>query len=205
MGKMILNPANTIFMDEPTNHLDMPTCEVLETALDTYDGSLLIISHDRYFLDQVVDQLLVIRPSHLPGVLWKMYNGSYTDYLAAVAKEKADLANQKNAERKEKAAAEERAAQAQKQREAAERQKSQSQQKPRDKAKVPLKYAKLTVPEIEQKIARLESDLASLEGSFANPKVAANPAAMKDLQARYDQAKKDLAELMASWEAKASG
>src|ERR1035437_4070398 len=68
MGKMLLNPSNTIFMDEPTNHLDMPTCEVLETALETYDGTLLLISHDRYFLDQVVDQVLVIRPAHLPGV-----------------------------------------------------------------------------------------------------------------------------------------
>src|SRR6185437_2575150 len=149
---------------------DMPTSEVLEAALDTYDGSLLIVSHDRYFLDQVADQLLVIRPPHLPGVPWKLYNGSYSDYLETVEKEKAQLAAQKNADRKEKAAADERAAQAQKQREAAEKKKAESQ-KPR--AKVPLKYAKLTVPEIENKIARLESDLASLEGSFANPRVAA--------------------------------
>jgi ATP-binding cassette subfamily F protein 3 len=201
MGKMILNPSNTIFMDEPTNHLDMPTSEVLEAALDTYDGSLLIVSHDRYFLDQVVDQLLVIRPPHLPHAPWKLYNGSYTDYLETVEKEKAQLAAQKNAERKEKAAADERAAQAQKQREAAEKKRAEAQ---KPKAKVPLKYAKLTVPEIENKIARLESDLASLEGSFANPRVAANPGAMKELQARYDQGKKDLAELMATWEAKAS-
>ena len=60
-------------MDEPTNHLDMPTCEVLENALDTYDGTLLIVSHDRYFLDQVVDELLVLKPAHLPGVPWKLY------------------------------------------------------------------------------------------------------------------------------------
>jgi ATP-binding cassette subfamily F protein 3 len=202
MGKMILNPSNTIFMDEPTNHLDMPTSEVLEAALDTYDGSLLIVSHDRYFLDQVVDQLLVIRPPHLPNSPWKLYNGSYTDYLESVEKEKAQLAAQKNAERKEKIAAEERAAQAQKQREAAEKKKAEAQ---KPKAKPPLKYAKLTVQEIEDKIARLESDLASLEGSFANPRVAANPSAMKELQAKYDQGKKDLAELMATWEAKASG
>jgi len=99
----------------------MPTCEVLETALDTYDGSLLIISHDRYFLDQVVDQLLVIRPTHLPGVPWKLYNGSYTDYLEAVAKEKAALASKKEDERKEKVAAEQRAAVEAKKREAAQK------------------------------------------------------------------------------------
>ena len=121
MGKMILNPSNTIFMDEPTNHLDMPTCEVLETALDTYDGSLLIISHDRYFLDQVVDQLLVIRPQHLPDVPWRLYNGSYTDYLATVEKEKAALVQQKEADRKERVAAEQRAAEEAKKRELRER------------------------------------------------------------------------------------
>ena len=202
MGKMILNPSNTIFMDEPTNHLDMPTCEVLETALDTYDGSLLIISHDRYFLDQVVDQLLVIRPQHLPDVAWRLYNGSYTDYLATVEKEKAALVQQKESDRKERIAAEQRAAEEAKKRDQREREK-----KPAAAPKVKvnnLKFAKMTVQEMEQRIARLESDLASLEGSFTNPKLAANPPAMKELQTKYDTGKKELAELMAAWEAKAA-
>ncbi|HVS73011.1 MAG TPA: ATP-binding cassette domain-containing protein [Phycisphaerae bacterium] len=201
MGKMILNPANTIFMDEPTNHLDMPTCEVLETALDTYDGSLLIISHDRYFLDQVVDQLLVIRPGHLPGVPWKLYNGSYTDYLEAVEKEKKQLADQKESDRKEKAAAEQRAAEEAKKREQREKEKKAASA---HRPKVNLKYAKLTVPQLEQQISKLEETLASLEGSFANPKVAANPQAMKELRSQYDAGKKDLADLMTAWESKAA-
>lgn len=199
MGKMILNPSNTIFMDEPTNHLDMPTCEVLETALDTYDGSLLIISHDRYFLDQVVDQLLVIKPQHLPGVPWKLYNGSYTDYLETVAKEKSALANKKEEERKEKVAAEQRAVTEQKKRDAAEKAKSAE----KTARKIPHKYAKMSVQQMESEISKLEESLASLEGSFSNPKVAANPQAMKELQAKYAAGKKDLADLMAAWEVKA--
>lgn len=200
MGKMILNPANTIFMDEPTNHLDMPTCEVLENALDTYDGTLLIISHDRYFLDQVVDQLLVIRPAHLEGVPWKLYQGSYTDYLASVAKEKANLAAAKEDERREKAAAEARAAEEAKKREAREKEKTAPKARP---PKVNLqKFSKLSLQDIEKAITKLEETLASLEGSFANPKVAANPQAMKELRAKYDQARKDLTEHMAAWEAK---
>jgi ATP-binding cassette subfamily F protein 3 len=202
MGKMILNPSNTIFMDEPTNHLDMPTCEVLESALDTYDGTMLIISHDRYFLDQVVDQLLVIRPTHLPGVPWRLYNGSYTDYLATVEKEKSQMASQKESERKDKIAAEQRAAEETK----------RQQQRPKEKVnpyaggnkpKANPKFAKLTVQQMEQQIAKLESDLASLEGSFSNPKVAANPQGLKELQSKYDAGKKDLAELMLAWEQKA--
>lgn len=199
MGKMLLNPSNTIFMDEPTNHLDMPTCEVLETALDTYDGTLLIISHDRYFLDQVVDQLLVIRPAHLPGVPWKLYNGSYTDYLAAVTKEKAEAASRKEEERQEKAAAEQRAAAEAKKREAAQKQQAGAA----SGKKIPHKFAKLSVAQMEKEISKLEETLASLEGSFSNPKVAANPQAMKELQNKYTQGKKDLAELMAAWEIKA--
>jgi ATP-binding cassette subfamily F protein 3 len=200
MGKMILNPANTIFMDEPTNHLDMPTCEVLESALDTYDGSLLIISHDRYFLDQVVDQLLVIRPAHLPGVPWKVYNGSYTDYLAQVTAEKAAQAGKKEEERREKAAAEQRAAAEAKKRDSAQKQKATTA----TARKIPHKYAKLSVNQMEAEIAKLEESLASLEGSFTNPKVAANPQAMKELQAKYAQGKKDLADLMSAWEIKAA-
>jgi ATP-binding cassette subfamily F protein 3 len=179
----------------------MPTCEVLETALDTYDGSLLIISHDRYFLDQVVDQLLVIRPGHLPGVPWKLYNGSYTDYLEAVEKEKKQLADQKESERKEKAAAEQRAAEEAKKREQREKEKKAASA---PRPKVNLKYAKLTVPQLEQQISKLEETLASLEGSFANPKVAANPQAMKELRSQYDAGKKDLADLMTTWESKAA-
>jgi ATP-binding cassette, subfamily F, member 3 len=203
MGKMLLNPANTILMDEPTNHLDMPTCEVLENALDTFDGTILLVSHDRYFLDQVVDELLVIRPAHLPHLPWKIYKGSYTDYLASVAKEKAATANQKEADRKERAAADARAAEEAKKREAREKEKTEAA-KPKP-VKVNLqKFAKMTLQEIEGKISKLEEALASLEGSFTNPKVAANPQAMKELQQKYDQGKKDLAEHMAAWEAKGS-
>ncbi len=205
MGKMLLNPSNTIFMDEPTNHLDMPTCEVLEGALDSYDGTMLIISHDRYFLDQVVDQLLVIRPAHLPGVPWKLYNGSYTEYLATVAKEKAELAGKKEADRKEQVAAEQRAAEEERKRATREKEKaSGGGNAPKTRVKVSPKFAKLTVGELEGRVGKLEEQLASLEGSFGNPKVAANPQAMKELQTKYQAGKKELEELMAAWEAKAA-
>jgi ATP-binding cassette, subfamily F, member 3 len=204
MGKMLLNPANTIFMDEPTNHLDMPTCEVLENALDTYDGTLLIISHDRYFLDQVVDYLLVIRPAHIPhgqpGEHWKLYPGSYTDYLAAVTREKAALLEQRDKERQEKAAAEARAAEEARKRDARQREAARGHESARKK--LTHKFAKSSVAEIEKAIARLEEELANLEASFGNPKVAAHPQALKELQRKYEQGKKDLAEHMAAWEIK---
>jgi ATP-binding cassette, subfamily F, member 3 len=200
LGKMLLNPANTIFMDEPTNHLDMPTCEVLENALDTYDGTLLIVSHDRYFLDQVVDQLLVLRPTHLPGVPWKLYPGSYSDYLAAVTREKAALLVQRDQERKEKAATDARTAQEARKR--AAREKSRAQAEAGTRKKLAHKFAKMSLPEIEAAIGRLEESLANLEASFGNPRVAANPQALKELQRKYEQGKKDLAEHLTAWEIK---
>jgi ATP-binding cassette, subfamily F, member 3 len=200
IAKLLLNPANTILMDEPTNHLDMPTCEVLEAALDTYDGTLLIVSHDRYFLDQVVDQLLVIKPGHLPGVPWKLYPGSYSDYLAAVSRESAALLAQREQERKEKAAAEARSAAGARKRAAREQTRAPAETKA--KRRLPHKFAKLSVTEIENAIAQLEADLADIESSFADPRIAANPQALKELQQKYEQGKKDLAEHMTAWEIK---
>ncbi len=200
LAKLLLKPTNTILMDEPTNHLDMATCEVLEEALESYDGTLILVSHDRFFMDQVCDQLLVLQRPKEPGgqPTWKLYPGSYTNYLAAVAKEKEDaIVNKRNAEKAERQAQQEREAQAKAREKAAH--KSPSNNKP----KIPQKFAKLSLEQIESQIATLESDIASLEESFANPKLAANQQAVRDLRQKYDAKKREVAELNAVWEIKA--
>ena len=79
MALLMLWGANFLMLDEPTNNLDIPSAEVLEDALSEFEGSMLIISHDRYFLDRVVDRVVELDEGALTE-----YLGGYSDYQAAV-------------------------------------------------------------------------------------------------------------------------
>lgn len=77
---LMLQQPNFLLLDEPTNNLDIQSAEVLEQTLDEFNGTVLVISHDRYFLDKVVDRIVELDPNQ--GVLTE-HLGGYTDYLAA--------------------------------------------------------------------------------------------------------------------------
>jgi ATP-binding cassette subfamily F protein 3 len=77
---LMLQQPNFLLLDEPTNNLDIQSAEALEQALDEFNGTALVISHDRYFLDKVVDRIVELDPNQ--GTLAE-YLGGYTDYLAA--------------------------------------------------------------------------------------------------------------------------
>jgi ATP-binding cassette subfamily F protein 3 len=77
LALLVLSQANFLLLDEPTNNLDIASAEVLETALEDFVGTVLVISHDRYFLDEVIDRLFVIEEGQLVE-----YQGNYADYLA---------------------------------------------------------------------------------------------------------------------------
>ena len=76
LAKMLLFPRNVLVMDEPTNHLDIPARETLEQALDGFEGTLVVISHDRYFLDRICQRLLVFTDE---GGL-ESHLGNYSDW-----------------------------------------------------------------------------------------------------------------------------
>jgi ATP-binding cassette subfamily F protein 3 len=75
LALLVLSGANFLLLDEPTNNLDIASAEVLETALDDFNGSVLVISHDRYFLDRTVDRIAVLEDGRL-----REYSGTYSDY-----------------------------------------------------------------------------------------------------------------------------
>ncbi|MCB9991970.1 MAG: ABC-F family ATP-binding cassette domain-containing protein [Rhodospirillales bacterium] len=78
LAKVLANPGSFLIMDEPTNDLDMETLDMLEAILQAYEGTLVVVSHDRDFMDQVVDYLLVFEGDGRIEII----NGGYTDYLA---------------------------------------------------------------------------------------------------------------------------
>ena len=83
LAKMLLQPVNLLILDEPTNHLDIPAKEMLETALQNYDGTAILISHDRYFISQVANKIVDIHEGQL-----RLFRGDYHYYLDKVAAEK---------------------------------------------------------------------------------------------------------------------
>ena len=78
LARLFARPANLLVLDEPTNDLDIESLELLEATLQDYAGTLLLVSHDRAFLDNVVTQTLVAEG----GGLWREYAGGYSDWLA---------------------------------------------------------------------------------------------------------------------------
>ncbi len=104
LAKMLLRPANLLILDEPTNHLDIPAKEMLEEALQHYDGTAILVSHDRYFISRVANKIVEIRDGE-----FRTYLGDYHYYLDKIAEEKeqerlAAIAAEKAAKKAAKAA-----------------------------------------------------------------------------------------------------
>lgn len=104
LAKQLLKPANILVLDEPTNDLDMATLELLEEAVDSFNGTILLISHDRTFMDNVVTSTWVFDTDADGNGIVKEYVGGYQDYLEQKAREdKAQTAKQPKMEKVEKA------------------------------------------------------------------------------------------------------
>ncbi len=109
LAKMLLQPVNLLILDEPTNHLDIPAKEMLEEALQNYDGTVIIVSHDRYFISKAANKIVEIRDGEL-----RLYRGDYHYYLDKVAEEKEKAALLAAEAERERKAAEKRAKQKEK-------------------------------------------------------------------------------------------
>ena len=99
LAKLMLKPVNLLVMDEPTNHLDIPARETLEEALCAFDGTLLVVSHDRFFLDRVVTKLYHLDPA---SASIDTHIGNYSDWKRRLLEEKRAAQEQAEAAKAQK-------------------------------------------------------------------------------------------------------
>ncbi len=175
--RLILQSPNVLLLDEPTNHLDIASREALEEALDDYPGTILVISHDRYFLDRVVDRVLSLRPGGA-----RLIDGNYTTYVETLEREQRE--------------ADEQAAAAQA---AAARPMPGEAGRTRTSAGPRSPFAKWTLEAIEQRIMELEGQIALLNERFGQPDVYRDASRIAALRAELAAHQQELAELEAAW------
>ncbi|MDT9546947.1 MAG: ABC-F family ATP-binding cassette domain-containing protein [Chlorobium phaeovibrioides] len=181
LARILLQASNLLVMDEPTNHLDMRSKEMLIDSLENYDGTLLLVSHDRYFLDSLVNKVVALKNGSL-----QLYLGTYAEYLEKSEKEHEEEKRLEAAALKAKSAAAK----------APEAKKPAGQPKPK-KHKDPKKMAS-----IEQEINRLEQEKERTETLMATEdfyKKSQNETA-KVLE-EYHALSGKLEKLFADWEA----
>jgi ATP-binding cassette subfamily F protein 3 len=181
LAKLIYSRANVLLLDEPTNHLDIPSREALEEALDAYQGTIITISHDRYFLDRVATQILALDGAG--GA--EHYDGDYTEYHDWKARK---LAAQTDARKK---AEEERQV---------KRSAPVSQQQAIKKSVKKKRETERNSQIVEAEIAEAEKRLASLSEEMGKPEVARAPEQLAKINEEYVRTEQRLQSLYQEWE-----
>lgn len=170
---------NFLLMDEPTNHLDLDAKEVLEKTLADYDGTLLFVSHDRYFINELANKIVVAKDGQA-----KIYEGNYTYYL--------------NEKAKEEAAAQETAAQeAPVVKAVSESKFSYQEQKKRDSEKRKLERQ---VAQAEKDLEELEAKEQEIQEAMADPAIAADFSKLGPLQEDLTAVQEKISQVSQAWE-----
>ena len=178
LGKLLLLEPDLLILDEPTNHLDLASIQWLETYLSNYKGSVLIVSHDRYFLDRVVSRIFCFENGTI-----KQYEGGYTDY-----------ANRKAAEGNTESTGTAAASQPKN----ADEETTSKNWKNGQKRKLKFTYQEQKDYEsIEGEMAALEDKIATLEADFS--KYASDFVKLNELTQEKEAAEQQLEEKMERW------
>ena len=173
LTELMLRKDNVLLLDEPTNHLDMDSREVLENALRDFPGTIIAVSHDRYFINRFAEKVCV-----LDGCGIREYLGDYDSYLAKVSR---DAAPDGGGPQQTRTAMEK------------EKRKSREEERKAREMKDRLKT-------LEQAIAKAEADAAALEKELADPEIWKNPDAAADMTRRYNALKEEINGLYEEYE-----
>ena len=170
---LMLRKDNLLLLDEPTNHLDMDSREVLEDALADFGGTILTVSHDRYFINRIANRIIEMRPDGVTE-----YIGNYDDYI----------------ERKNRPAAVEV--------EAGKTKTELEKEKRREKmSRQALRQLKTRAQEAEKAVGAKEAEIAEFEAQMADPALYSDAQKAADVQRAYQKAQQELQTLYEQWEA----
>ncbi|MCY7349355.1 MAG: ABC-F family ATP-binding cassette domain-containing protein [Cytophagaceae bacterium] len=188
LAKMLLGEANFLLLDEPTNHLDMSSVNILIQALDQYEGTFVVVSHDRFFISEIANKIWYIEDEQI-----REYPGTYEEYEW--------WKEERAAERKASAQSTNGSAQPEK------KPKVEVKPKPvelsdneKNAARQSLKKAQKQVEEAEQKIATLETRKGEAEAKLADPTVMRDPASYGELTRFYQEVSGQLEQANDAWE-----
>lgn len=170
--KLMLSRSNFLLLDEPTNHLDIPASEALENALLDYEGTLLIVSHDRYLINKLADHIYDLRPDRAV-----LYKGNYEDFLAEQKKEQTvsgepDLSASKK----------------------------ENSYQLRKEQQAHLRKMKADLGRTENRIDEIENELQSLNEQLQSPEIVSDYQATLELTQKINALQAENEELMSSWE-----
>lgn len=173
--KLILSQSNFLLLDEPTNHLDIDSKEVLEEALVNYTGTIFTISHDRYFLNKVVDKILVLGENGVTE-----YLGNY-DYYIEKKRQLSEMNKEENTETKTKTQLKEEKRKEKEQREIERRSKNK-------------------IKKLEDDIEQTEKKIAGLDMMLCQEEIYSNPEKSKEVNLEKSELEDKLASLYEKWE-----
>ncbi len=170
---LMLRKDNLLLLDEPTNHLDMDSREVLEDALADFGGTIITVSHDRYFINRIANRIIEMQPDGVTE-----YIGNYDDYI----------------ERKNRPVAVEA--------EAGKTKTELDKEKRREKlSRQALRQLKIRAQEAEKAVGVKEAEIAELEAQMADPSLYSDAQKSADVQRAYQKAQQALQTLYEQWEA----
>ncbi len=193
LAKLALSGANFLLLDEPTNHLDIPSQEILEDVLTDFNGTILMVSHDRYLIDALATQVWIAKPGEMV-----VFDGSYSEYVAA--RDGRDIAELEPAAVAPAERADTRDVQATRAKGEKQAGSTNGNGGSTRKARLtPYQRAQRTAS-LEQLIDDLEVRLVNLSGAIGEASAAGDAAKVHALGEAYARAESDLEAAMAEWE-----
>jgi ATP-binding cassette subfamily F protein 3 len=176
LARLAATSANLLVMDEPTNHLDIWSCEALERSLREFEGTILVVSHDRYFLNQVADRIIVVEDGKA-----RVIEGDYEYYQRQVNERRAEEAAKANASLAAKAPV------------PGAKEDGKAERRKR-------KYPYRKAAEVEREIGQEEAKLAAIEEALGLPATYRDALKVRDLHVELAELKKSIAALYEHWE-----